>query len=324
MLEKIYRKVPQSEVCRGANCWRGKQWRGTSPGSGRSGGEQTPRNLLKKKRKKVENHCEVENLRASVPSDRLSKILKHLKKTNMQNLIILILTSEDNKEPQCYANILEVPFQFEKWYFTELIEHCDSTELRTLCVILKRTYLWVLSSPHIGCAILNYFWGEHGQESNSATLHALHPEQGVAIVLPPEFNIKHSNEEKVDPHEAVCTWTKRDGELSSFEKIISPTWYNFGQIWLECSQPSCTSFIHKQGSRSCGRVCDSQHRTLMQTACRSFSARISDLMKMTRRLPKQVMKAITQTDTRSTMLANRSLKEEMPSVLGLQDRTWGA
>lgn len=62
----------------------------------------------------------------------------------------------------------------------------------------------------------------------------------------------------------------------------------------------------------------------MQTACRSFSARISDLMKMTRRLPKQVMKAITQTDTRSTMLANRSSKEEMPSVLGLQDRTWGA
>lgn len=47
-------------------------------------------------------------------------------------------------------------------------------------------------------------------------------------------------------------------------------------------------------------------------------------MKMTRRLPKQVMKAMTQTDTRSTMLANRSSKEEMPSVLGLQDRTWGA
>lgn len=67
--------------------------------------------------------------------------------------------------------------------------------------------------------------------------------------------------------------------------------------------------------------CYSQQRTLMQAACRLFSARISDLMPMTRRLPKQVMKAMTQTDTRSTMLANRSSKEEMPSVLGLQDLT---
>lgn len=70
--------------------------------------------------------------------------------------------------------------------------------------------------------------------------------------------------------------------------------------------------------------CYSQQRTLMQAACRLFSARISDLMPMTRRLPKQVIKAMTQTDTRSTMLANRSSKEEMPSVLGLQDLTWGA
>lgn len=97
-----------------------------------------------------------------------------------------------------------------------------------VCVILKSTYLWILASAHIGCAVLNYFWGEHGQESNRPTLHALHPEQGVAIVLPPEFNIKHSNEEKVDPHEAVCTCTKRDGELQSFEKIINPTPYNSG------------------------------------------------------------------------------------------------
>lgn len=48
----------------------------------------------------------MENLRASGPPDTISKILKHLKETNMQNLIILILTSEDNKEPQGYANIL--------------------------------------------------------------------------------------------------------------------------------------------------------------------------------------------------------------------------
>lgn len=62
----------------------------------------------------------------------------------------------------------------------------------------------------------------------------------------------------------------------------------------------------------------------MQAACWLFSARISDLMPMTSKLPKQVMKAMTQTDTRSTTLANRSSKEEMPSVLGLQERTWGA
>ena len=47
-------------------------------------------------------------------------------------------------------------------------------------------------------------------------------------------------------------------------------------------------------------------------------------MKMTSKFPKQVMKAMTQTDTRSTTLASRSSKEEMPSVLGLQERTWGA
>lgn len=65
----------------------------------------------------------------------------------------------------------------------------------------------------------------------------------------------------------------------------------------------------------------SQQSTLMQAACKVFSARISDLMPMTKRLPKQVMKAMTQTDTRSTMFAKRSSKDEMPSVLGLQDLT---
>ena len=62
----------------------------------------------------------------------------------------------------------------------------------------------------------------------------------------------------------------------------------------------------------------------MQAACRLFSACISDLIPITKRLPKQVMKAMTQTDTRSSMLASRSSKDEMPSVLGLQDLTWGA
>lgn len=72
----------------------------------------------------------------------------------------------------------------------------------------------------------------------------------------------------------------------------------------------------------CEGVCGySQQRTLMQAACRLFSARISDLMPMTKRFPKQVKKAMTQTDTRSTMLARRSSKDEMPSVLGLQDLT---
>lgn len=65
----------------------------------------------------------------------------------------------------------------------------------------------------------------------------------------------------------------------------------------------------------------SQQRTLMQAACRLFSARISDLMPMTRMLPKHVMNAMTQTDTRNTMLARRSSNDEMPSVLGLQDLT---
>lgn len=33
---------PPSEVCSDADCWRGKQWPGTSPESGRSGVEQRP------------------------------------------------------------------------------------------------------------------------------------------------------------------------------------------------------------------------------------------------------------------------------------------
>lgn len=67
--------------------------------------------------------------------------------------------------------------------------------------------------------------------------------------------------------------------------------------------------------------CYSQQRTLMQAACKLFSAPISDLMPMTRMFPKQVMNAMSQTETRSTMLASRFSKEEMPSVLGLQDLT---
>ena len=62
----------------------------------------------------------------------------------------------------------------------------------------------------------------------------------------------------------------------------------------------------------------------MQEACIEFSERISDLMPMTNRLPTQVSTAMTQTDTLSTTLASRSSKDEIPSVLGLQERTWGA
>lgn len=73
----------------------------------------------------------------------------------------------------------------------------------------------------VGClSMLSYLWGEHGQESNGPTLHALHPEQGVTIVLPTKFYIEHSNEEKVHPHEAVCTWTIRDGESIYWEESI--------------------------------------------------------------------------------------------------------
>lgn len=51
----------------------------------------------------------------------------------------------------------------------------------------------------------HYLRGEHGQEPNGPTLHALHPDQGITIVLPPEFNIKDPDEEQVHPHKAVCT-----------------------------------------------------------------------------------------------------------------------
>lgn len=44
---------------------------------------------------------------------------------------------------------------------------------------------------------------------------------------------------------------------------------------------------------------------------------------MTRKFPTLVMKAITQTDTLRILLAKRSSDEEMPSVEGIQIRTWG-
>lgn len=56
-----------------------------------------------------------------------------------------------------------------------------------------------------GGSVLSYLRGEHGQESDGPTLHALHPEQGVAVVLPAELHIKHPDEEQVHAHEAVRT-----------------------------------------------------------------------------------------------------------------------
>lgn len=44
-------------------------------------------------------------------------------------------------------------------------------------------------------SVASHLWGEHGEESNGPTLNALHPEQRVAIVLPAEFDIKHTDEE---------------------------------------------------------------------------------------------------------------------------------
>lgn len=68
----------------------------------------------------------------------------------------------------------------------------------------------------------------------------------------------------------------------------------------------------------------SQHRDLMAMVCALLSVTTQDRMQMTQRLPRQVMQAMTQTKTRRMMLASRCSKEEMPSVLGLQLRTWGA
>lgn len=62
----------------------------------------------------------------------------------------------------------------------------------------------------------------------------------------------------------------------------------------------------------------------MDVAWVVFSALMKDLMPMTKRFPKQVMKAITQTNILRILLAKRSSNEEMPSVKGIHMRTWGA
>lgn len=67
--------------------------------------------------------------------------------------------------------------------------------------------------------------------------------------------------------------------------------------------------------------CDLQQREMMHMAWSLFSDRIYERMQMTKMLPKQVVAETTQTKTLSTMLASRSSKDEMPSVLGLQLRT---
>lgn len=67
-----------------------------------------------------------------------------------------------------------------------------------------------------------------------------------------------------------------------------------------------------------------QHKILMDMACVSFSALINDLIPMTRRFPKHVTQAMTHTNTRRTLLAKRSSKDEIPSVSGVHIRTWSA
>lgn len=62
----------------------------------------------------------------------------------------------------------------------------------------------------------------------------------------------------------------------------------------------------------------------MHMACSLFSERMYERMQITKMLPTQVVADTTHTKTLSTMLASRSSKDEMPSVLGLQLRTWGA
>lgn len=55
-----------------------------------------------------------------------------------------------------------------------------------------------------------------------------------------------------------------------------------------------------------------------------LSGTMKDLRQMTKRFPKQVRQATSQTEVRRMRLARRCSKEEIPSVWGLQRRTWGA
>lgn len=68
------------------------------------------------------------------------------------------------------------------------------------------------------CVVVSYLRGEHGQEPDGPTLYALHPEQGVAIVLPAKLYIKNSNEKQVHPHEAVCTCMIRENDTEAIRR----------------------------------------------------------------------------------------------------------
>ena len=54
-----------------------------------------------------------------------------------------------------------------------------------------------------------------------------------------------------------------------------------------------------------------------------FSDATQDLRQMTNTFPKQMTDATTHTNTRRMMLASKFSNEEIPSVFGLQLRTFG-
>lgn len=107
--------------------------------------------------------------------------------------------------------------------------------------------------------------------------------------------------------------------------VTSPQILNLTTVW-QLDVGMCFSVTGWVVDGVCVDLCNVnlQHRTLMHTACRLFSARMHERIPITKRFPKQVKKAMTQTDTLRIPLANRSSNDEIPSVLGLHLRTCGA
>lgn len=63
----------------------------------------------------------------------------------------------------------------------------------------------VLLQSHVGQKHDWHLSGQHGQTANQLALQALHPQLGVSVVLSTVLDVKRTDEEQVDSHEAVST-----------------------------------------------------------------------------------------------------------------------
>ncbi|TNN42287.1 hypothetical protein EYF80_047549 [Liparis tanakae] len=176
----------------------------------------------------------------------------------------------------------------------------------------------VLLQSEVGEEEDGHLGGQHGQRADDLALTAVHPGLSVPVVLAAELQVVRPDHEEVDAHQPVCTCEEGAPSFATnSEDLGQEVWFirpwedafrcgNYGRFKVP-PHPEMREYL--------------QQREMMHMAWSLFSDRMYERMQMTKMLPKQVVAETTHTKTLSTMLASRSSKDEMPSVLGLQLRT---